>query len=391
MATGAGTQDIGERDTPARDAGPQPAGPGDVHARDAWARDRDAWARDVDETVAVTVRALRAVADRDWSGPAAGLEWSCHETAVHMAGDFVGYAAQLTGRVTDTYVPLDVVAPPGTDPAGLVRVVEATGGLLSAAVRTTPAGVRAWHPCGATGADGFAAMGVVEALVHTHDIVRAHGLPDRWAPAELSARVLDRLFPHVPRTGDPWRTLLWATGRADLDGAPRPAVWRWYGEPVRSARLLLCEVSPNVGADLHDGGDGGFTWTDGGPPEGTRIAGRLVAEAHAAGAYRPGWGPYVIVRAADRRAVGAVGFHAAPDADGLAEVGYDVVEGARGNGYATEALRALAGWAFAHPATAVLRAVVDHGNAPSHRVVARAGFTRAREGEDAAVYELRRT
>jgi RimJ/RimL family protein N-acetyltransferase len=39
----------------------------------------------------------------------------------------------------------------------------------------------------------------------------------------------------------------------------------------------------------------------------------------------------------------------------------------------------------------VLRAVVDHGNDPSHGVVARAGFTRADEGEDKTVYELRRT
>ncbi|GAA2514934.1 GNAT family N-acetyltransferase [Streptomyces gobitricini] len=348
-------------------------------------------AQDIDEAVAVTVRALRGVADRDWSRPAAGLEWSCHDTAVHMAGDFTGYAAQLTGRATDTYVPFDVVAEPGTTPDGLVRVVEAAGGLLSAVVRTTPDDVRAWHPCGTAGADGFAAMGVVEALVHTHDILRALDAPGWRAPGELCARVLDRLFPHVPPAGDPWRTLLWATGRTDLDGVPRPTVWRWYNEPVRSARLLLCEVSPNVGADLRAGGSGGFTWADGGPPEGTRIAGGLAARAGEAGTYRPGWGPYAIVRAADRRAVGAIGFHAAPGADGRAEIGYDVVEGARGNGYATEALRALTDWAFTRPGPTVLRAVVDHGNAPSHRVVTRAGFTRAAEGEDGAVYELRRT
>ncbi|MGA4800948.1 GNAT family N-acetyltransferase [Streptomyces lavendulocolor] len=348
-------------------------------------------AGDVEEAVAVTARALRGVTDRDWSAPAAGLEWSCHRTAVHLAGDFTAYAAQLTGRATDGYVPFDVVEEPGTDAAGLVRVVEATGGILAAAVRTTPEEVRAWHPCGSAGADGFAAMGVVEALVHTHDILGGLGGSGWRAPGELCARVLDRLFPHVPPTGDPWTTLLWATGRTDLDGVPRPTAWRWYNDPVRTGRLLLCELSPNLGADLHAGGSGGFTWADGGPPEGTRIAGGLVEKAREARTHRPGWGPYAIVRAADRRAVGAIGFHAAPDADGGVEIGYDLVEGARGNGYATEALRALAGWAFARPGTAVLRAVVDHGNTPSHRVVARAGFVRAADGEAGTVYELRRT
>ncbi|MER7106588.1 GNAT family N-acetyltransferase [Streptomyces sp. NPDC000229] len=348
-------------------------------------------AHDIDEAVAVTARALRGVADRDWSGPAAGLEWSCYDTAVHIAEDFTGYATQLTGRSTDSYVPFEIRAEPGTTPAGLVRVIEATGGLLSAAVRTTPEDVRAWHPYGVAGADGFAAMGVVEVLLHTYDILGALDAPAWRPPDHLSTRVLDRLFPHAPRTGDPWRTLLWATGRADLDGLPRLAVWRWYADPVRTGRLLLCEVSPNVGADLHDGGTGGFTWADGGPPEGTRLAGRLVAKAREEGTYRPGWSPYVIVRASDRRALGAVGFHAAPDADGRAEIGYDLVESARGHGYATEALRALTDWAFTRPETAVLRVVVDHGNDASHGVVTRAGFTRADEGEDTTVYELRRT
>ncbi|MFF8288237.1 GNAT family N-acetyltransferase [Streptomyces sp. NPDC016309] len=354
-------------------------------------------AHDVDEAVAVVVRALGGVTDRDWSGRAAGLEWSCHDTALHIADDFTGYATQLTGRATDSYAPFRLRAEPGTTPAGLIRVIGATGGLLSAAVRTTPAGVRAWHPSGMAGADGFAAMGVVEALLHTHDILGALDGTDSadgtgWRPpGRLCARVLDRLFPHVPGSGDPWRTLLWATGRAGPDRRTRPAAWRWYNEPVRSGRLVLCEVSPNIGADLHAGGDGGFTWADGGPPEGTRFAGGMVARAREAGTYRPGWGPYAIVRASDRRAIGAIGFHAAPDTDGRAELGYDLVEGARGHGYATEALRALTRWAFGRPEPAVLVATVDHDNAPSHGVVTRAGFTRAADTGGSVVYELRRS
>ncbi|MDN3296679.1 GNAT family N-acetyltransferase [Streptomyces ficellus] len=347
-------------------------------------------ADDIDEAVALTARALRGVADRDWSGAAAGLEWSCYDTAVHIAGDFTGYAAQLTGRATDTYVPFEITPDPGTTPAGLIHVIEATGGLLSAAVRTTPDEVRAWHPYGMAGADGFAAMGVVEALLHTYDILGALDVPDWRPPPHLCARVLDRLFAHAPRTDDPWRTLLWATGRAELDLLPRLAAWRWYAQPLRAERLLLCEVSPHLAADLHGGGSGGFAWAGDGPERGTRFAGGMVVKAREDGTYRPGWGTYAIVRAGDGRAVGGIGFHAAPDAEGQAEIGYDLVEAARGQGYATEALRALADWAFTHPEVTVLRATVDRGNTPSHGVVTRAGFTEAAATDDGIRYELRR-
>ncbi|PRH80933.1 GNAT family N-acetyltransferase [Streptomyces solincola] len=350
------------------------------------------WAADVDAAAAVCAAALEAVAERDWEVAATGLEWSCQETAVHIAGDFTGYAAQLTGRMAQGYVPFDVVAVPGTGPQGLVRIVRATGGLLSAAVRTTPADLRAWHPAGPAGGDGFAAMGIAEVLLHTHDIVTALGGQVR-PEGGLCARVLDRLFPHAPRAAgdDPWRVLLHVTGRAEGPGGePAPTAWRWYCDPVRSARLVLCELSPPAAADLHSGGSGGFTWADGGPEEGTRFAGGMVAGAAADGSHRPGWGTYVIVRAEDGRAVGGIGFHAPPGPDGEVEAGYDVVASARGHGYAAEALAALAGWAFTDPDLTAVRATVDHPNAASHAVVARAGFHRASADETQVHYEMRR-
>ncbi|MCH0539270.1 GNAT family N-acetyltransferase [Streptomyces sp. MUM 203J] len=345
----------------------------------------------MDLAIRDTSAALRGVTDRDWSVPAAGLEWSCHNTAVHIADDFLGYATQLTGRSADGYVPFGISAEPGTSPDGLVRVIEATGRLFSAAVLTTPPAVRAWHPYGDAGADGFAAMGVVEVLVHTHDILTALGEPD-WQPSgHLCTRVLERLFPHTPRGDDPWRRLLWATGRGERDGLPRLGAWRWYADPIRSERLVLCEVSPAVAADLYGGGSGGFAWAAEGPPEGARFAAGTAVEAGESGTYRPGWGTYAIVRAADGRALGAIGFHAAPDADGCAETGYDIVRTERGHGYATEALRALADWAFARPGFKRLRATVDRGNAPSHAVVRRAGFTPVGGSDDGIRYELARS
>ncbi|MFF8382278.1 GNAT family N-acetyltransferase [Streptomyces kanasensis] len=347
-------------------------------------------AQDVDAAVGLATAALREVADRDWSVPAAGSEWSCRDAVVHLAQGFAGYAAQVAGRVAQGYVPFEVVPEPGATPDGLVRLVEATGGLLAAAVFRAPRDLRAWHPYGHADGDGFAAMGVVEALVHTRDVVAALGAPDWRPPGPLCARAVERLFPQAPRDHDPWRTLLWATGRGGLDDLPGLRAWRWYADPIRSGRLVLCELSPDLAADLHDGGEGGFAWAAGGPAEGTRFAGGLVEQAHEVGAYRPGWGVYVIVRASDRRAVGGIGFHAAPDTDGAVEIGYDVVESARGRGHATEALRALAAWAFSRPEARLLRATVEHGNAASHTVVGRAGFRPVGSGDGVVRYELRR-
>ncbi|HEY9375308.1 GNAT family N-acetyltransferase [Streptomyces sp.] len=343
-------------------------------------------ADDIDAAVALTAASLRTVTDRDWSVHAAGLEWSCYDTAVHIGSDFTAYAGQLTGRATDAYVPFEISADPGTTPEGLVRIVEATGGLLSAVVRTAPEDVKAWHPFGSAGGDGFAAMGVLEVLLHTYDMLGALDVPDWQGPAALGAKILDRLFPHTPRSDDAWQDLLWATGRAERPGFGRLGAWRWYAEPLRGERVVLCEVSPRVADDLYAGGAGGFAWADGGPGEGTRGAAGRVVKARDEGRFRPGWGSYAIVRADDGLAVGGIGFHTVPDGDGAVEIGYDVVDSARGQGYATEAVRALADWAFAQPEVASLRARVDGDNDASRQVLARAGFAET----GAVCYELRR-
>jgi hypothetical protein len=68
-------------------------------------------------------------------------------------------------------------------------------------------------------------MGVGELLVHTYDI--ASGLEVDWRPpAPLAEVVLARLMPDAP-PDDPAATLLWATGRIELDGRPPVGDWVW--------------------------------------------------------------------------------------------------------------------------------------------------------------------
>ncbi|WP_189323073.1 GNAT family N-acetyltransferase [Streptomyces flaveus] len=355
---------------------------------------RDMGGDQIEEAVADAVAVLRAAAgEQDWSVKAGRLEWSCRRTAEHIASDLISYAGQLAGRPTDRYVPFRIDCGECESPDDVLDVIEATGSLLAAAVRTTPREARAFHPYPFRSAnrEGFAAMGIAEVLLHTHDI--AEGLGIAYEPsARLCEDVLTRIFPHVQPGPDHWRTLLWATGRGELPGRAPVTEWRWNNNLVIPAeRLTLQGITPAAAADLQAGGTGGFEWIEGGPCENTRFSAGIVIKAYETGVHRPEWGVFVLVRTEDGRAIGGMGFHGVPDDEGRAEVGYDLEEPARGNGYATEALRALSTWALARDDVKLLCAKIDHANAPSQGVVSRAGYTWVREDGEQYVYELRRS
>ncbi|QHC23086.1 maleylpyruvate isomerase N-terminal domain-containing protein [Streptomyces sp. GS7] len=206
-------------------------------------------ADDLDLAVRLAVAVLRTAPTTAWEGaPAGSLEWDCWETVEHLSDDLFAYAVQLgprtpplTGNVPYVWErrrpggPANAVhADRAAGPAGLLQTLEASGALLVAMVRTTPPQVRAYHPFGVSDPEGFAAMGAVETLVHTHDLAEGLGL-DWSPPAEVCARVLARLFPDSPAETEPWPALLWSTGRTALPGLPRRTSWRWDGT-VPSAR-----------------------------------------------------------------------------------------------------------------------------------------------------------
>ncbi|MGW6269936.1 hypothetical protein [Streptomyces sp. NPDC055060] len=199
---------------------------------------------DLDRSLQLALAALREAPPAAWEGKAGTLEWDCWETVEHLADDLFAYAAQLgpkqpplTGEVPFVWEPRRPGGPANAihadraaGPAGLLQVLEASGALLIAMVWTAPPATRSYHGFGVSDPEGFAAMGVVEVLVHTHDL--AEGLGLAWTPpADVCGRVLRRLFPDVATGDDPWTTLLWATGRAELPGRQRRTSWRWYGEP----------------------------------------------------------------------------------------------------------------------------------------------------------------
>lgn len=180
--------------------------------------------RDVEQAVTWAVRTLEPHTGADWTVAAGTLEWSCRQTAAHLAHDLLAYAGQLAARPQDAYLPMDLTIGDDAPPAAVLRVVTACGTLLAAALDGAGPDSRAWHwgPCDPT---GFAAMGVAETLLHTRDITQGLRLP--WSPpAGACAAVLARLFPDAP-PGDPAGVLLWSTGRGTLPGRPRQTSWIW--------------------------------------------------------------------------------------------------------------------------------------------------------------------
>ncbi len=86
-----------------------------------------------------------------------------------------------------------------------------------------------------------------------------------------------------------------------------------------------------------------------------------------------------ILESATRAAVGQMGYFFPPDERGVLTVGYGLSPAFRGRGYATEALLGLLAWTRAHTQAAEVRAETLAANAPSARVLAKAGFARTGE------------
>lgn len=78
------------------------------------------------------------------------------------------------------------------------------------------------------------------------------------------------------------------------------------------------------------------------------------------------------------------------DENGTAEIGYGISEEYQGNGYATEAVKAAAGWALAMPGVMCVLAETETDNAASIRVLEKCGFiSTGTSGEEGPLYEKR--
>ena len=178
-----------------------------------------------------SVAALASYTDLDWQQvPAAGLEWSCWKTALHMVDCLYFYAMQVVNGDPETYVCTELALDNSASPPRLLAALSAHAELLHRIARSAGPDLRAHHNYGVSDAAGFAAMGVVETVIHTFDVVRGLNPADSWRPpAALAAPVIARLFPEAPG-GDATDVLLYCCGRTALGELPQQAEdWQWDG------------------------------------------------------------------------------------------------------------------------------------------------------------------
>jgi RimJ/RimL family protein N-acetyltransferase len=152
---------------------------------------------------------------------------------------------------------------------------------------------------------------------------------------------------------------------------------------IDTQRLSLTPVDRETAQAIADNDRTGRAWHEQFPREDDRDGvGAWLRQGDAV------FGNFVIVDRASGQAVGTIGFFGPPDETGTVMIGYGLVEPARGHGYATEALRALVGYAVRQPAAKRMVADTEKGNVPSQRVLEKAGFTKTHETDDAFFYAL---
>lgn len=147
-------------------------------------------------------------------------------------------------------------------------------------------------------------------------------------------------------------------------------------------RLLLHPLTvaeaERIAAGVPGEGPSAVPWAEGYPAPGSKVGARhylLVLDKYG---YPPDFPAYEIRRRTDGAAVGGIGFHGPADPQGWVELGYDLIESVRGQGFASEAVRGLL--VFAREAGAAgVRADTDVSNVASQRVLLAAGFLFDRE------------
>jgi predicted N-acetyltransferase YhbS len=200
---------------------------------------------DVRQAAAVCIDALAPLADRDWEARAGDLDWTARQTIEHVVEGLGFYARDLATPVRS--LPpheLAVVCAPDSTVPGLIEGMGQLAAVVAAVVDAAPPDRRAYHPAGMADRTGFAAMACDELLVHTADITDGLGALFR-PPGDLCERVLARLFPWAPRSGDPWQRLLWGNGRTALPGRPRLGRgWTWHAAPLDEPALTIRAEQP---------------------------------------------------------------------------------------------------------------------------------------------------
>ena len=182
------------------------------------------------ELVATAASTLPATPSVAFADKCAALQWTRRATLTHTMQAFANYILNLTNMTTSQpprVYGVDETVDAQQLGAGLVYWSE----VLAQAATAAPPGARGYHYLGRPDAEGYLAMAGVEMAMHTHDVLL--GISEFRMDAPVIGQLVARLFPWAPKTGDRWEVLLWATGRAQIEGLPNNASgWAWHCNPM---------------------------------------------------------------------------------------------------------------------------------------------------------------
>lgn len=91
---------------------------------------------------------------------------------------------------------------------------------------------------------------------------------------------------------------------------------------------------------------------------------------------------WTIILKTENRMVGDLCFMGLPNDNGEIEIGYGTYEDFRGNGYMTEAVGGMVGWARTQPNVKKITASTDKTNRASYTVLQKNGFVKSGESEE---------
>ena len=159
---------------------------------------------------------------------------------------------------------------------------------------------------------------------------------------------------------------------------------------LSTPRLDLVLLEPEPARLLVAGRENGHPWADGYPMGSTLLSAELTLAAAAGNHPLGAFGSYQVVRRADGAVIGDAGFVGPPEETGAVSVGCAIIESARGQGFATEALRALLDWAAMQGGLTCVLAEATKANPAAQRLLAglasRLGAVAAPAHEEAAAF-----
>ncbi len=173
---------------------------------------------------------LEPALGEDWGAPVPGLDFTVASVLAHAGNAALWYAADMwSGREDNAAFDVKVLVDVANEK--ILTSIEVGSRVLACGVDAAPPDLRGFHSFGSPDPSGFAAMACDELLVHAADAAAGLGRSFR-GDERMASEVLARLYPWHAVDGDPWETLLWANGRADLAGRPFQSRWRWHCEPL---------------------------------------------------------------------------------------------------------------------------------------------------------------